>query len=338
MLTEAKNVLMFARAGQPRPSSEPSRPMDSYWHRTRTDFQPHVDDFHRNFFGDERFDWTRDVRQGLKKSLDALSPEGLTRLATVALPVTSYPEELQAQFRRHGLPQDADALAAMKTAIADRQFQALVDITNHALGTEQMSVAPLTTAVRTYKHDPTIQHAMTAFINDEAKHAHLFERYMREKLGGEVVLSKSVEQRFDGLGLVSSRMPAVGVFSVLAVEAIGGAFFDFFGRHCSEPLFRDLCKTIYEWDEQRHMRICQDLYNEKWRRLNRWERFRNNRNMQIMVSQLYKEHQQPDHYLMQACQAFGQPPDALMRHVDANLKQAFQAIGVDFIDLAPPAG
>lgn len=299
------------------------------WYRTtRHDFDKYVKESEAKHFTKDDFPWDLDVKTELRKSIDSLSDDELLALAKQALPVVEdYPPSKLRTLETHGLPKSKRTRAALKETIVERQFQALYDITNHALVAEQSSVAPLSKGIVRYSRYPRLQEAITTFVRDEAKHSGIFEKYMHEKLGGQEKVSKDTVVAFKAFSQLAKASPAASVFLALAVETVGGSFFEFFKDHAPDPLFREMCRKIYENDERRHMEIVTDLYNEHYRKGGRWEEMRNNNAMKAIVYEVYGKSAKPDHYLMQACAAFGVDPQELMDHISKRVEENFAKIG-----------
>ncbi len=297
-----------------------------YYIPTKNDFRPHVENFYDLHWSPERFDWKHDVRKGLRERLEGLPEEELKRLARMNAELVGQRESKALEAFSRG---EQSLRKKAIDIIAERQFQGLKDITNHALTAEQAAIAPLSTGIITFKRYPVIQEAMTTFVTDEAKHSSIFTRYLEEKLGGETKVYKSTVFNFDNFSRVAKVVPSAAVFLALAVETVGGSFFEFFGDNITEPLFRDMCATIANRDEKRHMGICRDVYNELYRNDTRWERFRNRMLMKGITREVYGEQSKKDHYLMQACASFGVEPQKLMEHITRRVTEEFAKIGYD---------
>ncbi len=229
-----------------------------------------------------------------------------------------------------------DVLESVKDLVAKRQFRALRDIANHGRVAEQTALAPLTMGVIRYKRYPEIQAAMTTFLYDEAKHYQLFGRYMNEKLQAKERILANLIDGGEGYLKLSATMPAAAAFVGLIVEAIGGTFFEFFGdeKNMPEPLFRDLCKTIGERDERRHMDLCAALYNEFYHKgadaglvTRLWEELRNQGALKAMMFLAYGDKNE-EHYHVQAPRAFGVEPKAMFRFIAERLSQELAKVGL----------
>lgn len=224
---------------------------------------------------------------------------------------------------------DGAAVALLRDLVWRRQLRALKDIANHALVVEQSAIAPLSMGVIHYKRRREIQEAMTTFVNDEAKHAAVFRRFMAQKLEARERVPQSVIRGGDRYLWLARVLPSGAVFLAVIVEAIGGAFLEFFGeeRHMPEPLFRSICRTIAERDEQRHIELCAETYNELYRTGSRWERLRNNVAWKAVLKSAYGDKSE-DHQLLQACRAFGLESQRLYQFIAGRLSGHLTRIGL----------
>ncbi len=296
----------------------------------------------------DRTHWTRDsfrkevnwdshdVKQNILQTLNSLPSYELRDTAIMAISVSdgSEKDSLINSLMEKGLPTGAE-LEKLKGLIADIQFDAFKTITNHALTAEQLAVAPLSKAIVFTKARPLFQELSSQFVDDEGRHSHIFQDYLTEKLGGERKDSKSVVRDFDLFSLIVPIMPAGSVFLGLAVETVGGAFFEFFANHpkTPDPLFKAMCSAIYSRDEERHMDICETLYKALHDKENqgylgsKWEEFRNKQMFRSIAKQVYGKQAGMDHYLMRSTQALGIDPKDLFKHISSRVKDRFARIG-----------
>ena len=175
------------------------------------------------------------------------------------------------------LPTDFAAREQLRHLVLNRQVRALTDIANHALVVEQSAIAPLTMGIIHYRRRREIQEAMTTFAYDEAKHSAVFRRFMAEKMRAKERIPDAVIRGGERYLWIARLMPSGAMFLAVAVEAIGGAFLEFFASndHMPDPLFRRICHLIAERDERRHQELCSATYNELYRTGTRWEHLRN---------------------------------------------------------------
>jgi hypothetical protein len=255
-------------------------------------------------------------------TLDRLAPRVRAELAET--------QRLVAGTLRSGLlPADRAAHDCVCELVRNRQLHALKDIANHAVVVEQSAIAPLTMGIIHYKRRREIQEAMTTFVNDEAKHSAVFRRYMAEKLAATERIPQAIIKGGDRYLWLARVLPSGAIFLAVVVEAIGAGFLEFFGeeRHMPEPLFRNICRTIAERDERRHVELCAATYNELYRRGTRWERLRNAVGLRMVLTAAYGDKSE-DHYLIQACRAFGLPSSTMYRHVLGRLSRELARVGV----------
>lgn len=298
-------------------------------------FKAHVHDAHCQTWNPADFPWHMDVRHNLRERLKNMSDAELQKVALRALPfVEQFPATEYQKIKTRGVPQDPAKREALINILTEKQFEALRDVANHALTAEQLAVAPLSIGIISQRRRPRIQEALTTFVADEAKHSSVFERYMREKLGGEIRVNSDNVQKFDAFRHLARIMPAASVFLALSVETVGGSFFEFFADHSPEPLFKEMCTRIAKRDEIRHMAICRDLYNELYRRdaektpwRKRWEDFRNKMAMKAIAREVYGQQAAKDHYLMRATAILGLDPNDLLRYIAKRVQEEFSQIG-----------
>jgi len=238
-------------------------------------------------------------------------------------------ELLQRTLQSEKLPEDPKELAQLKDLILKRQLRGLKDIANHALVVEQSAIAPLTMGIIHYKRHREIQEAMTTFINDEAKHSATFRRYLADKLEAREFISDILIKGADRYMWVARFMPGAGLFLAVIVEAIGAATLEFFAneKYMPDSLFCHICKTISVQDETRHMDLCVAMYNELFRKGQRWERFRNHLALRVIMKSVYGD-KSDDHQLIQAFRAFGVESDLLYQHVMNRLCQQLARISM----------
>jgi hypothetical protein len=227
------------------------------------------------------------------------------------------------------LPHDPKDFSRLKDLILKRQLRGLKDIANHALVVEQSAIAPLTMGIIHYKRHREIQEAMTTFINDEAKHSATFRRYLVEKLEAREFISAILIKGATRYMWIARFMPGAGMFLAVIVEVIGAATLEFFGneKYMPDSLFCSICKTISMQDEKRHMDLCVSMYNELFRKGNRWERFRNNAALKVILKSVYGD-KTDDHHLIQAFRAFGVDSHMLYHHVTRRLSEQLARISV----------
>jgi hypothetical protein len=217
----------------------------------------------------------------------------------------------------------------LKDLVLKRQLRGLKDIANHALVVEQSAIAPLTMGIIHYKRYREIQEAMTTFINDEAKHSATFRRFLVEKLEAKEYISAALIKGAGRYMWLARFMPGTGIFLAVIVEAIGAAYLEFFGKkeYMPDSLFCNICTTISEQDEKRHMDLCVAIYNELFRRGSKWERLRNNIALNVMMKSVYGDKTE-DHHLIQAFRAFGVESEVLYQHIVSRLSQQLARIGL----------
>jgi len=227
------------------------------------------------------------------------------------------------------LPEAPVLLGRLRDLVFKRQVRGLKDIANHALVVEQSAIAPLTMGIIHYKRRREIQEAMTTFVNDEAKHSAVFRRFLAQKLEAKEHISAAVITGGHRYMWLARFLPSGGIFLAVIVEAIGAAFLEFFGdeAHMPDLLFRSICKTIAERDEQRHMDLCAATYNELYRRGGRWERLRNGVALRAMMKAAYGDKTE-SHPLLHACRAFGMESEQLYQHIAGRLSQQLVRVGV----------
>jgi hypothetical protein len=80
-------------------------------------------------------------------------------------------------------------------------------------------------------------------------------------------------------------------------------------------------------DETRHMDLCVAIYNEFYRKGHKWERFRNNIALKVMMKSVYGDKTE-DHHLIQAFRAFGVESDTLYRHIMRRLSEQLARISM----------
>jgi len=227
------------------------------------------------------------------------------------------------------LPGDLKDLSRLKDLILKRQLRGLKDIANHALVVEQSAIAPLTMGIIHYKRHREIQEAMTTFIRDEAKHSATFRRYLVEKLEAKEFISAILIKGAGRYMWLARFMPGAGLFLAVIVEVIGAAYLEFFGKeeYMPEKLFCSISKTISMQDETRHMDLCVDMYNELFRTGRRWERYRNNVALKVLLKSVYGDKNE-DHHLIQAFRAFGVESELLYRHITSRLSQQLARVSM----------
>ncbi len=227
------------------------------------------------------------------------------------------------------IPADPGDLSRIKDLVLKRQLRGLKDIANHALVVEQSAIAPLTMGIIHYKRHREIQEAMTTFISDEAKHSATFRRYLVQKLEAKEFISDILIKGASRYMWIARFMPGAGLFMAVVVEVIGAAYLEFFGKeeYMPEKLFCSICKTISTQDEKRHMDLCVEMYNELFRTGHRWERYRNNMALKILMKSVYGDKNE-DHHLIQAFRAFGVESEFLYRHIMDRVSQQLARVSM----------
>lgn len=236
---------------------------------------------------------------------------------------------LQRTLQSGNFPKDEIDLSKLIDLIFKRQIRGLKDIANHALVVEQSAIAPLTMGIIHYKRHREIQEAMTTFINDEAKHSATFRRYLAEKLEAREFISDKLIKGANRYMWLARFLPGTGMFLAVIVEAIGAASLEFFSKkeYMPDSLFRSICKIITDQDETRHLDLCVDMYNELFRKGRRWEVFRNNLVLMVMMKSVYGDKTE-DHRLIQAFRAFGVESDSLYSYVTNRVSQQLSRISM----------
>lgn len=227
------------------------------------------------------------------------------------------------------LPTDPVARDVLRDLVLKRQVRALTDIANHALVVEQSAIAPLTMGIIHFRRRREIQEAMTTFAHDEAKHSAVFRRFMAEKMRAKERVPEAVIRGSERYLWIARLMPSGAMFLAVVVEAIGGAFLEFFASndHMPDPLFRRICQLIAERDERRHQELCSATYNELYRTRSRWEHLRNQIALRELLRAAYGDKTE-DHQLIQACRAFGLESDTLYRFVAGRLSKQLETVGM----------
>lgn len=262
------------------------------------------------------------IEAKIRKQLYTLEPQILVDLEETR-------ELIQQTLQSKHLPGDERDLFRLKDLIVKRQLRGLKDIANHALVVEQSAIAPLTMGIIHYKRYREIQEAMTTFINDEAKHSATFRRFLVEKLAAKEYVSAILIRGAGRYMWLARFMPATGMFLAVIVESIGAAYLEFFGneKYMPDKLFCSICKTISVQDEKRHIDLCVAMYNELFRKGNRWERLRNHAALTAIMKSVYGD-KTDDHHLIQAFRAFGVGSDMLYRHIMGRLSQNLARINM----------
>lgn len=236
---------------------------------------------------------------------------------------------LERTLQSKHLPNDDKDLTSLKDLILKRQLRGLKDIANHALVVEQSAIAPLTMGIIHYKRYREIQEAMTTFIRDEAKHSATFRRFLVEKLEAKEYISAKLIKGANRYMWLARFMPATGMFLAVIVEIIGAAYLEFFAneKYMPDKLFCSICKTISTQDEKRHIDLCVALYNELFRKANRWERVRNKMALKRIMKSVYGDKDE-DHHLIQAFRAFGVESGILYKYIVVHLSTKLARIGM----------
>ncbi|MDN3658651.1 hypothetical protein QWZ08_23610 [Ferruginibacter paludis] len=258
----------------------------------------------------------------IRKELNSIEPR-------VMIDLEETRELLKRTLQSKSLPGNPKDMSRLKDLMLKRQLRGLRDIANHALVVEQSAIAPLTMGIIHYKRHREIQEAMTTFINDEAKHSATFRRYLVEKLAAKEFISAILIKGADRYMWLARFMPGAGLFLAVIVEVIGAATLEFFGneKYMPDSLFCNICKTISLQDETRHMDLCVAMYNELFRKGDRWERFRNKLALELIIKSVYGD-KTDDHHLIQAFRAFGIDSELLYHHVTCRLSEQLARISV----------
>jgi hypothetical protein len=220
-------------------------------------------------------------------------------------------------------------LADLKSLLLKRQLRGMKDIANHALVVEQSAIAPLTMGIIHYKRHREIQEALTTFIRDEAKHSATFRRFLAEKLNAKEFISDKLIKGAERYMWVARYMPGAGLFLAVIVEVIGAAVLEFFAieKYMPDKLFRSICHVISMQDEQRHMDLCVDMYNELFKVGRHWENMRNSIALKVIMKSVYGDKTE-DHPLIQAFIAFGIGSDQLYKHIANRLSAQLARINM----------
>ena len=266
---------------------------------------------------------SKGLKLQIQAELQAIQPQILTDLEETLKLL------LQTQQAKQ-LPGNAKDLAILKELILKRQLRALKDLANYSLVVEQSAIAPLSMGIIQYKRYREIQEAMTTFINDEAKHSATFRRFLADKLEAKEFISDLLIKETNQYMWLARFMPGTGLFLAVIIEAIGAAYLEFFSKeaYMPDPLFRSICKTISEQDEKRHLDLCADMYNELFRKGNKWEQFLNKATLKVMMKTFYGDKSE-DHYLVQSFRAFGIESEILYRHIVVRLSQQLARISLN---------
>ena len=265
---------------------------------------------------------TKQLEAKIQAELHSIEHQVLTDLeATQVL--------LRQTLHSNVLPQNPNVLAQLKDLILKRQLRGLKDIANHALVVEQSAIAPLTIGIIHYKRYREIQEAMTTFINDEAKHSATFRRFLAEKLEAKEYIPAKLIKGANRYMWLARFMPSAGAFFAVVVEAVGAAVLEFFGneQYMPDTLFCSICKKITEQDEVRHLDLCVDMYNELFRRSHRWEKFRNNIALKLLMKSVYGDKTE-DHHLIQAFHSFGVESHVLYQHTFTRVSEQLARISM----------
>jgi hypothetical protein len=247
----------------------------------------------------------------------------------VLLDLEATTDFVQLTLKHRHLPGEPEKLSQLKELILKRQLRGLKDIANHALVVEQSAIAPLTMGIIHYKRYREIQEAMTTFINDEAKHSATFRRFLAENLEAKEFISDKLIKGADRYMKIARFLPGAGLFLAVIVEAIGAAVLEFFGKEQYMPdrLFRSICKIISDQDERRHLDLCVDMYNELFRKGRRWEAFRNQITLKVIMKSVYGDKSE-DHHLIQAFRVFGVEANVLYNHIACRLSEQLARISM----------
>jgi hypothetical protein len=195
-----------------------------------------------------------EARRHVREEGGRIATEIRARFAVLVPMVLDDLREARALVRRTidtgAMPAEPGSYATVLDLIQQRQVRGLKDIANHALVVEQSAIAPLTVGIIHYKRRREIQEAMTTFVNDEAKHSAVFRRFMADRMEAGERVPQAIIRGGDRYLWLARFMPSAAVFLAVIVEAIGGAYLEFFGQedHMPDPLFRSICRTIAERD------------------------------------------------------------------------------------------
>lgn len=302
------------------------------------DFREFIRDAYKKRWAHDDFPWNSNVSENLKTNVDNLPSHELLRVAKLVLPlVLNYPKDKLKNILERGLPKSEEEIREIKEIIINVQMHALREISHHALIAEQSAVAPLSTSIVDYRRYQPVQEACALFVNDEARHSSVFERYLLNKVHGQKFINKDLVKKYDMFRHMARVMPGASVFLALSVEVVGGAFFEFFGERSPEPLFRQICKTISGQDEYRHMLICRALYkvvhdpNKQGWLGKKYENVRN-RIMMKVIADDYKQQLE----MLEAAKALGIDPRELINYIGKRLKEEFAHIGFQIPDSIIP--
>ena len=75
------------------------------------------------------------------------------------------------------------------------------------------------------------------------------------------------------------------------------------------------------------MDLCVAMYNELFRKGNRWERFRNNETLKVIMKSVYGDKTE-EHHLIQAFRAFGVESEILYKHVLGRVAQQLARVSL----------
>ena len=221
-----------------------------------------------------RWNWDSDIHANLRAQVDAMPQEEFLERAQFALPaLTSLREnktlnndqvDVIKALEDGKFKPTRQNIETLKQALVRAQLRGLNSMANHALTAEEPSVAPLSFGIQKYSRRTDVRDAFHNFSGDEAKHTHILMRYV-EKLQEDRQVSPRVEKMFGVFSTLAKVSPAAAIFLALNVEAQGGAYFQFMGENAPDPLYRGICKAIYELDEARHVKVMVELYNMLYR-------------------------------------------------------------------------
>lgn len=277
----------------------------------------------KNCWDEHKFNWNQNVRTNLRNNLLGLEKEELSRIVRMALPLSAtYPKYKKEKVLHEGLPKTGlNEYHVLINDIVEVQYLALVILANHIATIEQLAIAPLSTATADYRRHKEVQEASTMLDTDESKHGRVVERYLVEKLLDELVPDKTHIKGFEGylktirfegcINKLTSAIPTTSILLALMVEIVGNVFFKLMGDKCPEPLLRDICSHISNFDEQRHIETCGYLYQlvddkEKSTKLGKkTQELRDKVVVWFIVNKIYSEHTKPHAPIMMALRALG---------------------------------
>ena len=303
-------------------------------------YGPLIKEAEANYFSPEIFAWNTDVSAELRAKLDAMTPAAVVERARVSQSALQelLGDKLPALLKTASF--SPAGLEELKTALVERQKQALNSIANHAQTAEQPSVAPLTFAIRRFEKQPHLQRLFSLFNEDESNHSGILRRYITENLGRKEQVSPDVLKKFKRFEKVAMGSTPLALLLGLSVETMGNSYFEFWGQHAPDPLLKDICDTVASKDERFHVELFRRTYlTEFFEGGTRKEKLRNRAAITFMLNESQKMYP----YMIDACNLFGVEPQQLLDTVNNRLREAFTGIpGADeafaeILDGKPPS-